>query len=157
MCLCSGANSFPVLDGAAVEGIVADAVARGPLLQEDLDALPRQLGVSIDPHPVPGSNGRKNSVYNVGNLVLRDNPEEASNKLLVRADGTPLLQSTVNSMTLESSIFPYLFPNGTGPFQHMLNNPDTLASYLKWRMNSFFTAFTLFKPYLLMMYQIRQV
>ena len=86
----------------------------------------------------------------------RDNPNKASNKVLVRPDGTPLLPSQ-HGVTLESAVFPYLFPDGTGAYQHLKDGTETLATYLKYRMQSFFTPFTLFKPYLLIMYQVRQV
>ena len=152
----AGTDSLPVLDGTAVQGIVADAVARGPLLQDALDAHPKQLSVAIDADPLAGANGRRSSVYNIGNLALRDNPNNATNKVLVRPDGTPLLPSQ-HAVTLESAVFPYLFPAGTGAFQHLKDSPETLASYLKYRMQSFYTPFTLFKPYLLVMYQVRQV
>ena len=152
----AGTNSLPVLDGETVNSIIANAAARGPLMQDEINAVPKQLNVAIDPDPMVGGNGRKTSVYNVGNISLRANPEKATNKLLVRPDGTPLLP-TESAVTLESAIFPYLFPDGQGAFQHIKDNKETLASYLAWRMKSMFTAFTLFKPYLLIMYQVRQV
>ena len=139
-----------------MQGIIANAAARGPLMQDEVNKHPKQLSVAIDPDPVVGGNGRKSSVYHVGSLALRDNPEEATNKLLVRADGTPLLP-TQCEVTLESALFPYLFPAGEGFFQQVKDGKDTLASYLVSRMRSFFSPFTLFKPYLLMMYQVRQV
>ena len=152
MNLYAGTNSLPMLDGTAVQGIVADAVARGPLLQDALDADPKQLSAAIDPDPLARGNTRRSSVYNIGNLALRDNPNNASNKVLVRPDGTPLLPSQ-HAVTLESAVFPYLFPSGTGAFQHLKDSTETMPTYLKYRMQSFFTPFTLFKPYLLIMYR----
>ena len=66
----AGTNSLPVLDGTAVQGMVADAVGRGPLIHDALDAVPEQLSMAIDSDPLAGRNGRRNSVYNIGNLAL---------------------------------------------------------------------------------------
>jgi hypothetical protein len=152
-----GANSLPVLPGEAVENIVAAAVARGPLAQDELDAQPKLLSIVVDSNPLAGGNGRKSSVYHVGNLVLRDNQGQGSNRLLVRSDGTQLISGANLPVTLEMALFPYLFPNGTGAYQHTSNAIESLAAYLMFRMKCFFSPWTLFKPYLLMMFQVRQV
>ena len=111
----------------------------------------KELSVAIDSDPLARGNGRRSSVY-IGNILvaLRDNPNNASNKALVIPDGTPLLPSQ-HAVTLKSTVFPYLFPDGTGAFQHLKDSTETMAIYIKYRMQCFLTPFTLFKPYLLIM------
>ena len=55
-------------------------------------------------------------------------------------------------MTLESTLFPFLFPHGIGAY----DGRTTLSEYMKYRMSTLFSPFILYKPYLLYMYDIRQ-
>ena len=55
-------------------------------------------------------------------------------------------------MTLENTLFPFLFPHGNEAY----DGQTTISEYLKYRMNTLFSLFTLYKPYLLYMYNIRQ-
>jgi hypothetical protein len=66
---------------------------------------------------------------------------------VLTADGVP--------MTCESSLFPFLFPDGTGAFCKDKHG-DTLSTYLHHRMSTMFSPWTLYKPYLLIMYDLRQ-
>ena len=54
-------------------------------------------------------------------------------------------------LTLELAIFAALFPHGTGAFQN-----QSFAEYLRYRMSCGFSVFTLHKPYLMIMFLIRQ-
>jgi hypothetical protein len=51
----------------------------------------------------------------------------------------------------EALISPFMFPNGVGFHKGQLY----LSQYLNMRCAAFFTMFTLFKPYILIMYQIK--
>ena len=57
-------------------------------------------------------------------------------------------------MTSETSMFPFLFPKGTGAFNKI--GTDTLSLYLHRRIACLFSPWTLHKPYLLIMFQLRQ-
>lgn len=54
-------------------------------------------------------------------------------------------------MTIESGIFTSLFPCGVGYF-----TGRSMAEYMRVRMKCFGSVWTLFKPYLLIMFQVRQ-
>ncbi len=58
-------------------------------------------------------------------------------------------------MTCEAAVFPFLFPQGKGMY---IKEPSTppLSVYLHYRMLELFSPFTLYKPYLLVMFQLRQ-
>jgi hypothetical protein len=62
------------------------------------------------------------------------------------------LNVEMEGMTLETALFPFLFPHGHGAYDGW----TTLSEYLKYRMSTLFSPFTLYKPYLLYMYDIRQ-
>ena len=55
-------------------------------------------------------------------------------------------------MTLESALFSFLIPHGNGAY----DGRTTLSEYLKYRMSTLFSSFTVYKPYLLYMYDICQ-
>jgi len=56
------------------------------------------------------------------------------------------------SMSLEKALFPFLFPHGCGAYDRI----GGLLPYLKLKMSTLFFVFTLYPPYLLLMYQMRQ-
>jgi hypothetical protein len=94
-------------------------------------------------------------------LTLRASQEPSTSpvrfELLVGPAG---LQNTNNTtlrspcplLSLETALFPFLFPFG----QNAFNGSIGLCNYLKFRMQSMFSVFTLHKLYPLMMYQLRQ-
>jgi hypothetical protein len=55
-------------------------------------------------------------------------------------------------MSLEKVLFPFLFPHGCGAYDGI----GGLLPYLEQRMSTLFSIFTLYPPYLLLMYQVRQ-
>ena len=62
------------------------------------------------------------------------------------------LNANIRGMTLESALLLFLFPHENGAYVGW----TTLLEYLKYRMSTLFTPFTLYKPYLLYMYDIHQ-
>ena len=89
--------------------------------------------------------------YSIGNVHLRngiafDKREEPN------AFRNNTLNANIGCMTLESELFPFLFPHGNEAY----DGRTTLSEYLKYRMTALFSLFTLYKPYLLYMYDIRQ-
>ena len=63
-----------------------------------------------------------------------------------------ILNVKLVAMTLESTLFPFLFPHGHGAY----DGRTTLSEYLIYRITTLFSPFTLYKPYLLYMHDIRQ-
>ncbi len=56
------------------------------------------------------------------------------------------------NMSLEKALFPFLFPHGCGASDGI----GGLLPYLKQIMFTLFFVFTLYAPYLLLMYQVQQ-
>jgi hypothetical protein len=69
---------------------------------------------------------------------------------LIWCDG---LQNNVTIITLKLNLFPFLFPRGHGVNDCKIPSYE----YLKVCMGSLFSPFTLYKPYLLIMYDIQQL
>ena len=85
--------------------------------------------------------------YVIGSV--RDRAERRSSMLLVNKKG---MQGVSNNITLELALFPFLFPSGNGAYDGKIS----LQEYLRYRMTCLFSPFTLYKPYLLLMYDVRQ-
>jgi len=62
------------------------------------------------------------------------------------------LQDNVANITLELSLFPFLFPHGHDAYDDKIS----IHEYLKFCMSTLFSPFTLFKPYLLIIYDLGQ-
>jgi hypothetical protein len=56
------------------------------------------------------------------------------------------------NISLEVDLFPFLFLQGNNAYDRRIS----IYNYLKYRMSYFFLLFTLYKPFLLLMYDIRQ-
>jgi hypothetical protein len=56
------------------------------------------------------------------------------------------------NMSLEKALFPFLFPHGCGAYDGI----GGLLFYLKQKNLHYFFVFTLYPPYLLLMYQVQQ-
>ena len=89
--------------------------------------------------------------HSIGNVHLRNGT--GSDK---RGEAIAFRNNTLNvnigGMTLESALFLFLFPHGNGAY----DGRTTLSEYLRYRMSALFSPFTLYKPYLLYMYDIHQ-
>jgi hypothetical protein len=55
-------------------------------------------------------------------------------------------------MTLELNLFSFLFPHGYGAYDGKMS----IHEYLKFRMSTLFSPLTIYKSYLLIMYDLRQ-
>jgi hypothetical protein len=62
------------------------------------------------------------------------------------------LQDNTKNIIKKNSLFPFLFPHGYGAYDGKI----TIHKYLKFQMSSLFSSFTLYKPYLLIIYDFRQ-
>ena len=86
---------------------------------------------------------RGNAAYFAGSTLTRVGFEERHMSLATGVGLHPLV-------TVESSLFPYLFERGAGFYQ----GPERLDHYLSMRMNALFTPFTLVREFVLIMAQI---
>jgi hypothetical protein len=57
-----------------------------------------------------------------------------------------------DDLYLEMTLFPFLFPHGHNAY----DGKTHFNEYLKYRMSALFSPFTLYKPYLLYMYDLPQ-
>jgi hypothetical protein len=62
------------------------------------------------------------------------------------------LETNICFMALKTTLFPFLFPQGEGADDGKIS----LHTYFKYGMIMLFSPFTLYKPYLLFMYDICQ-
>jgi hypothetical protein len=68
-------------------------------------------------------------------------------QLITRYNG---LLNNVTSITLELNLFLFIFPHGHGAYDGKIS----VHEYLKFCMNTLFSSFTMYKPYLLIMYDL---
>jgi hypothetical protein len=95
---------------------------------------------------------KKNSnYYTIGNVCKRLNNENKLCEAITFRSST--LNSSTHYMTLEYTLFPFLFPHGHGWY----DSNCTFNEYIKHRMSSLFSPFILYKPYLLYMYDLKQL
>ena len=89
--------------------------------------------------------------FTIGNVHLRNGSLSD-----IRGEPITFRRNTLNveieGMTLETTLFPFLFPHGHGAY----DGRTTLSEYLIYRITTLFSPFTLYKPYLLYMHDIRQ-
>jgi hypothetical protein len=78
-----------------------------------------------------------------------DNPFKIE-RLLVQEDG--ICTNPTLNMSLEKTLFPFLFPHGCGACDGI----GGLLPYLKQIMSTLFFVFTLYLPHLFFMYQVQQ-
>ena len=80
-----------------------------------------------------------------------DMPDEAGAGPSDAGAATATHPSLPTQLTLELAVFAALFPHGVGAFME-----GSFAEYLRYRMLCGFSIFTLYKPYLMIMFLIRQ-
>jgi hypothetical protein len=78
-------------------------------------------------------------------MCNNDNPFKTE-RLLVREDG--MCTNPTLNMSLEKHYFHFLFPHGCRAYDEI----GGLLPYLKQKMSTLFFVFTLYPPYLLLMY-----
>jgi hypothetical protein len=89
--------------------------------------------------------------FEIKELTMSNNNNPfKSEKLLVREDD--MCTNPTLNMSLEKTLFPFLFPHGCGAYDGI----GGLLLYLKQKMSTLFSIFTLYPPYLLLMYQVQQ-
>ncbi len=96
-------------------------------------------------------NKKKKDFYIISHLEQQenDNIPQTSETMIVRKT---TLNMKKDCIFLEMALFPFLFPHGHGAY----NGKTHFNEYLKYKMNALFSPFTLYKPYLLYMYDLWQ-
>lgn len=149
----SGGRAPPRLSPEAVKHIVERNIARGPTAHEVAKALPTIMSMVVDVQNIEAGKLKNPSVYEAGSLMLRK--MLVPQPLFVRPNGTPLF-TLKEHMGLEACLMPYMFPYGLGSYVDS-DKKFSYAEYLRFRMKTLLSPWTLVKPYLLFGYQIRQV
>jgi len=154
-----------------VARFVAQHIERSPIAQSRMEAdlVDRGTMSVMDGITPPPCTGRMSApqVYAVGNLELRGGQSLRRRRvpLLVDGQGQNVSEMALRMgmvIGLEAALFPYLFVFGEGfwrpPPPRGSDAPRsphaTMQSYLKYRMMTLFSPFTLCKSYLMLMYQV---
>ncbi len=168
-----------VCTAAAVKSMVENHILRSPLASSmDEDVFDRgglslldYDAINTQPSTFKMTTRR---LYNAGTMTMRTHrgvaagvteyeeviPEGRPVPLFVDVDGQQLIrpegQQHDACITLESAIFPFLFPHGAGFWRPEKDfSPfKSIMTYMKHRMKQLFSPFTLHLPYLLTMYQV---
>jgi hypothetical protein len=124
---------------------VKQALVRDPTQQaasQDPERIAALVALDID---VRKSAAAQKST--VGTMQRRDNA------LIETFEANLKMETPPNcAIAVEEALYPMLFPDGKG------GKPDgyPLSDYLEYRISQFFSPFTLYKPYLPMMYAARR-
>ena len=159
----------PLLPSTAIDHIASDERGRNPLLSEEFDGIVQEasylvIAGDVDHDETLEKMHRegKDIRFAIGDVMPRDSRHPV--KMLVSSEGLPVKPSMMVDvseeasrtltlqLTLELAIFVALFPDGRGYF----DGNGGLADYLYDRMKASFSIFTLYKPYLPIMYLVRQ-
>jgi hypothetical protein len=141
-------TSMCVLSTEVVQSILEKgSVGTRPVDDEDTNATVESLSLLLNVGEKEPANHNKDYFF-VGNLISRINLK--TEQLHVRP--YQLRTALGPNITLEVAFFPFLFPQGNGAYDRRIS----IHNYLKYRMTCLFSPFTMYKPYLLLMYDIQQ-
>jgi hypothetical protein len=144
-------SGMVILSSAVVEGIVRQARQRGGAIADMAHDYVGQLFCSVSTL-LPTLHRTARQIYKaplmqVGQLCQRGTAFVGT--LPVHA--LRVLDSAAG-ITLETAMFPFLFPFGQSSF----DNAMKLSVYLRQKTSQLFSLFTLYKPYIIVMYQVQQ-
>ena len=151
------AEELPYLTPEAVASIVGDVRERGPLFAEEQADAQRSVLSVVMPVVGPAVRGTHAAptAYTAGTLQPREPGGPVA--LSVAADGAAVAASALAApglaISAEAAMFPFLFPDGVGMYS---GGTMSLTDYLTMRSRQLLSMFTLCKPYLLLMYCVRQ-
>ena len=94
----------------------------------------------------------KHTAFPLGALFKRDSERELA--LNVHSDGTQHSASETVPCSFEAAVFPMIFPKGIGTRSSSNNQGLHLSDYLRYRMKHMFSIFTMYKPYVPIMYML---
>ena len=139
-------SRMPVVSQGYVCGIIGAARDRGPLTLQDRP-MPFILSAVWSNQALTHHQAQS---FDAGGLVERS--EHLQERAIDAVAGLDLTLQHDTRLTIEQLLFPMLFPHNQGTF----NTSISFAEYLMLRFKSLFSLWTLYKPYLLFMVQIRQ-
>jgi hypothetical protein len=145
-------TSMCVLSTEVVQSILEKgSVGTRPVDDEDTNATVESLSLLLNVGEKEPANHNKDYFF-VGNLISRINLKTEQLHVRPYQLRTALGPNITLEVALFPFLFPFLFPQGNGAYDGRISIHD----YLKYRMTCLFSPFTLYKPYLLLMYDIRQ-
>ena len=97
-------------------------------------------------------NTRDTAQHNKHNDLIGDIHRRGASKIGILIEPIAFRSDTMNIEKYGLALETALFPHGHGVYDGRV----TLLEYLKYRMETLFSPFTLYKPYLLYMYDVRQ-
>lgn len=120
----------------------------------DEECVSTLLATSEFAHQTFDSNSCRpaSKLFDVGSVTLRKT--SVQNRLLLHADGLPVVEADICNLSIKTALFPFLFPFGRGAY--VAESGVSFTEYFRMRMMAMFSPFTLFTPYLLLMYQVRK-
>lgn len=143
-----------VLGAHVVQHIMDGARRRGPLADAQEQATTAGVGILMPQRDLTERATFCNGLLQTRRAVWG---ERANQQLhLTRSDGTRICTRPGElRVSVEAALQPHLFPGGTGFYAY---DPDGMGftDYLKYRMECGLSMFTLYTPYVLYMYAIRQ-
>ena len=157
-------HGLPLVPPEAIAHITERAAGRNPTnMGVHADVMPRvfNLVAAVDADPqiaadvLRASAAGRPATFKVGQVTVRGSGEDVD--VLTDGRGLPVKRSGaalpdgVMELTVELAVFAALFPMGRGAF-----SGGDFSEYLRYRMLCGFSAFTLYKPYLMVMYLVRQ-
>jgi hypothetical protein len=152
----SPSSGISVLDSSAVQRILQHARSRGGAVEEMAEDGVRQM-LSTVTSPMPALHRTVRQLYaapmmQMGNLVYRGSGDSAP--LMVHPARVMASAEDISGqdLTLENTMFPFLFPFGRAAF----NGAMKVSDYIRFRSRQLFSIFMMYKPYLPTMYQIKQ-
>lgn len=141
---------LPVFTEESVQTLMGTHKTRKPLQDTADDLVDCQLGLVTDVTARPVDHvPSMHMPLTAGLLRLRAAPD-----LPFTRSCSAGLSNGQGHLTPEATLFPHLFPHGA---KFWTPSYGRFCDYLQYRLSMHFSPFTLCKPYLLMMYQIRQL
>ncbi len=134
-----------VLSSSIIEEILAEtSTSEKPFSSMDVEPFIQKLSLLF--HMCLGIFHNFDDAFEIGKLTMRNNDNAFKiEKLLVREVG--MCTNPALNMSLEKEFFPFLFPHGCGAYDGI----GGLLPYLKHKMSTLFSDFTLCPPYFLLM------
>jgi hypothetical protein len=120
---------IPILPSSAVEQIIGNNKTRGPFQAMNAVDKPLQCVLSTVSFPnqdtiMANADLSKSSAFDVGSLITRDG--YLVKRLRTDVSGIPVRPFADKIITLETALFPFLFPFGSGGFDSRISLPAYL-------------------------------
>lgn len=151
-------NGVSCLPSSVVAGIVQTHVDNAPTLWDEESNGPRPYTMStfVPAQCQVTTKDPLRKLFHVGSCTRRNEDESApllcDNRTMCTANTMPFTFANTPTISVECALFPFLFPTGTGYY----NGEHDFHEYLRLRMLTWLSPFTLYTPYVLLMAQVKQ-